>query len=403
VRVLVLTHRLPYAPNRGDRIRSYHLLRILAAQHEIHLISLVHDEEEATHVGALAALGVASCRVAPVSRFRRRLAALGALAGTRPLTHVLLHSAALRPLVQHHVSDRPPDAVLATGTGMARFAFEPPLAGLPCLLDMVDVDSEKWAELGRTAALPMRAIYRREARLLRRFERVAVARAHATTVVNERERLLLDTIAPRSGAMVVPNGIDLAGFSPGGPPASAPRVVFCGVFNYGPNEDAARWLAREVWPIVRRARPAAELVLAGAHPSPAVVALSREPSIRITGAVADIRPFLWEAAVSVAPLRLSRGIQNKVLEALAAGLPCVVTPAVLDGLPQGVRAGCQTATEPEAFAAEIVSLLDLDAGTRRAIAGRADFTGLSWEAQLHPMLDLLAAMTKSVPKANGRA
>jgi sugar transferase (PEP-CTERM/EpsH1 system associated) len=388
VRLLFLTHRLPYAPNRGDRIRAYHLLRVLSRDHEVHLVSLVHDADEAARADSLGAM-TASIRVARVSRARQLVAAGLALPGNTPLTHVLLRSREMHAILEQYARDRPPDVVIAYGTGMAPYAMDGPLASRPCVLDMVDVDSEKWAALARSARQPMRAIYKREARLLRQFEQRALGRACMTLVVNDREQRLVASLFEGATAVVVPNGIDVQSFAPPTPPADDPRVVFCGVFNYEPNEAGARWFASEVWPLVTAKVLRAQLSLVGMHPTAAVRALANNPSIEVTGAVDEVPPYLWRSAVSVAPLHLARGLQNKVLEAIAAGLPCVVTRQVLDGLPETARAACRAASDPADFANAVVSLLETTAANRRALASQADLRPLSWEQQLKPMTTLL--------------
>jgi sugar transferase (PEP-CTERM/EpsH1 system associated) len=395
MRVLFLTHRLPYAPNRGDRIRAYHLLRALAREHEVHLVSLVHDRDEAAHVDSMrgTARSVAGIRV---SRPARLAAAALALGGDRPLTHVLLHSPKIGAALRSLVDAVNPEVVVAYCTAMARYALEPPLAGLPWILDMVDVDSEKWRTLAGATG-PLARIYSREARVLRAFERRAMTLASATTIVSAREQALLVEIAPGSPSVVVPNGIDLDAFRPPGVPAEERSVVFCGVFNYGPNEEGARWLALEVWPLVRREIPDATLWLVGMHPTRAVRSLAENPSVRVTGAVPEVQPFLWRSAAAAAPLLLARGVQNKVLESLAAGLPCVVTPQVMAGLPETARTGCREAGDPRQFADALVELLRLPPAERRRLAARADLSGLGWEAQLAPMLGLVRQAATQAP------
>ncbi len=392
MRVLFITHRLPYAPNRGDRIRSYHILRALGSRGvEVSLVSLVHDEAEeaqAAAVGAFAAR-VITARVHRVSGLARGLAAL---ARGRPLTHALLDSRAMRPALALAVSERPPDVVLAYGSGMARFALEPPLAPRPLVLDLVDVDSAKWAALGRSGRPPLSWIYAREARRLGRFEAEAARRARTALVVNERERDALLRLAPSAVVRIAPNGVDARAFRPDGPPATAPRVVFCGVLDYPPNADGALWLVRHVWPIVRRRRADAALTIVGANPSGALrEAAAAEASVELLGAVPDVRPHLHRAAVAVAPIRTARGIQNKVLEALAAGLPCVVTSAVREGLPVEVLAGCLEASAADRFASGIVDLLRRSPADRRELAGRARLDALTWERRLGPLVDALEA------------
>jgi sugar transferase (PEP-CTERM/EpsH1 system associated) len=369
------------------------MLRLLGSAHEVHLVSLVHDAAEMGHVEELRHT-VASVKGVRVNRMRNLISAGAALAGRRPLTHVLLHANGIRSVVRRIVETAPPDVVMAYCTGMARYAVEEPLADIPFVLDMVDVDSQKWAALADTSAPPARWVYRREAVRLRDFERHAVRRARATIVVSERERALLERVAPESRAIVVQNGVDVGAYAAPGPPQPAHRVIFCGVFDYAPNEAGAVWLAKRIWPLIRRQIPDARLSLVGMNPSRAVRALAADDSVTVTGAVPDVKPYLWQSAIAVAPIWLSRGVQNKVLEAIAAGLPCVVTPPVFDGLPVAVRSACAVAAEDHSFADAVVSLLTKDPASRREMALRADLSELDWSKQLRPVLDVLANTAK---------
>jgi sugar transferase (PEP-CTERM/EpsH1 system associated) len=389
VKVLFLTHRLPYAPNRGDRVRAFHILRILAGRADVEIVSLAHDAEEASHGKDLAGLA-SSLHVVRVAKRRNLLRAGLALPTSRPLTHVMLDAPALLPTLANAVSRRQPDVVLAYCSGMARLAMAPPLAGVPFVLDMVDVDSAKWLALSHVSHVPLAWVYRREATRLRQFEARAARAAVRSLVVTEREREELLSIAPGAPVTVVPNGVDVAGLKPTTPPGRDARVVFCGVMNYAPNEEAARLLARDIWPRVRQHRPDATLTIVGSSPTAQVQALA-SPSlgIEITGAVPDVRPYLWSAAVAAAPIVTARGIQNKVLEAVAAGLPTVVTPNIMDSLPVSLRPACVSAADAPALAAAIVTLLDLSPTDRRAMAARADVESLAWERQLAPMIDIL--------------
>jgi sugar transferase (PEP-CTERM/EpsH1 system associated) len=307
------------------------------------------------------------------------------------LTHTLLDAPEARAVLARLVAEDRPDLVLAYCSGMARFALEPPLDAFPFVLDMVDVDSGKWADLGDQTGQPRRWIYRREARTLAAFEVHAAERAEAVLVVTEREREALRALSPRSSVFVVPNGVDTEAFSPSSPPCASPVVVFTGMMDYGPNVAAVTWFAERVWPQVRAAEPEARFVIVGARPSSAVQALaSRDGSVVVTGDVPLVQPYLWDAAVSIAPLQVARGVQNKVLEALAAGLPAVVTGAVAAGLPADVVArGCLVADEPDAFARAVIALLGQPAATRREMAAAAGVQLLSWDRQLAPIKDIV--------------
>jgi len=390
MRILFLTHRLPYAPNRGDRIRSYHMLRELAKRAEVELVSLVHDQEEESQARDLP--DKVEVTTARVPRFRNLVRGLAALGTDRPLTHVLLDAPAIKPALARSIARRPPDVVLAYGSGMARFALEAPLERLPLVLDMVDVDSEKWRLLGGAARGPRRWIYLREGRTLERFETTAVHRAQTTLVVNARERASLLARLPRADVRELPMGVDLEAFRAHAAPVDEPRVVFCGVLNYQPNEDGVRWFAREVWPLVRASRPDARLSLVGSNPTRAVRALGkRDASIEITGTVPDIREYLWRSAVAVAPIFVARGVQTKVLEATAAGLPSVVTSTVCEGLPSEVRPACAVADTQADFARVILELLARGGSERRRIAQRANVSSLGWSEQLAPLFPILEA------------
>lgn len=381
MRVLFLTHRLPYAPNRGDRIRAYYLLREMARFAEVSLFSLVHDDEEAAEAGNVPfAAEVATARVPKAGNYLR--AALR-LASPRPLTHSLLDAPDATQKLSTLVASRRPDVVLAYCSSMVRFAMEPPLDRFPFVLDMVDVDSEKWKALAERASWPMSRVYAREVRTLAAFERAAVVRARTTLVVSEAERQALMSLAPGADVRVVPNGVDVDGFKPPGPPSDRPVVVFCGVMDYAPNVEGVCWFANEAWPKVHAARPDARFVIVGRNPNASIKSLAqRDTSISVTAGVAAVQPYLWNAALAVAPLHLARGTQNKVLEALAAGLPAVVTSAVRAGLPSGVERGCVVADEAESFAKTVTRLLDQLPEARRAMAAAAEVGTLTWPAQL---------------------
>ena len=389
MRVLYLTHRVPYAPNRGDRIRAFHTLQYLRGQGvPVHVVALAHDAEEASRGPALADF-VTSYDIVRLPRIRNALRAAPSLAGPAPLTHLLLDSPMMRAVLENCRATFNPQRVLAYCSGMARFAMAPPLEGLPFVLDMVDVDSLKWASLALERHGPHRWIYQREARVLRRFEVKAMRAARATLVVSEREREALLELEAGIDPIVLPNGVDTDGFRPSSPASDRPEVVFVGVFSYEPNERAARWLIAKIWPLVVQRRPDAHLTLVGSGPSDQLRRLASRHQVHVTGAVADVRPYLWRAALGVAPLFTARGVQNKVLEAVAAGLPTVVTPSVHAGLPHEVRPACRQADSAAAFAAAIADLLDLPASARRAVAASADVGALTWSARLAPLKALL--------------
>ncbi|MHC4952305.1 MAG: TIGR03087 family PEP-CTERM/XrtA system glycosyltransferase [Planctomycetota bacterium] len=399
MKIVMLTHRLPYAPNRGDRIRAYHLLREMARNHEVHIVSLAHDEAEENEAHRLDGIA-ASVSTARVSGFRNRVRGVFALPGSQPLTHLLLHAPEFASTVAE-VADRVrPDLSFVFCSGVAPAVLDGPLARVPFVLDMVDVDSLKWKTLSKTSRLPMSWIYARETRLLERFERLICDRAATTIIVNEREWSELKRIAPDADIRVVPNGIDLAAFRPTGAPSDRPRVVFTGMMDYTANEEAALRLANRIWPWVKREHADAELYLVGANPTARLRALpDADSSVVVTGRVDKVEPYLWDAAVACAPLSLARGVQNKVLEAVVAGLPSVITSQVAAGLPDGVLPACEVAEDDSSLAHAIVTLLKETPAARRARAESADLDSLNWQDRLSRLESILeeAAAARATP------
>lgn len=382
MRILYLTQRLPYAPNRGDRLRAWHAVRYLAREHDVTVGALVHDAEEAGHAGDLSRM-TREVIIGRVPYLANRVRGAVRLLGERPLTLSLLDAPELSQRLRQRYATDLPDLVVASCSSMARFAMEPPLADVPLIIDMIDADSAKWRDYAGIARFPMTWIYRREARTLRAFEAVAMRHARVTLVVNEREQRELLAVAADVDVRVVPVGIDVAKLArPADVPPPGAQVVFCGVMDYEPNVDAAVWLAHEVWPRVRRLVPAATLCLVGASPTPVVRGLANAgQGITVTGTVDDVRPYLWQAAVSVAPLHTARGVQTKVLEALGAGLPCVVTPAVAEGLPNLALRGCLVHDDAPGFAAAVTNLLDAPWHERQSMVTAAHADGLDWESR----------------------
>jgi sugar transferase (PEP-CTERM/EpsH1 system associated) len=391
MRIWFLTHRLPYAANRGDRIRAYHILRFLRPRADVDLFSLVHDDVERSSVRLLDGQ-VASVTTAAVPHWRNRLRAAINLPTDRPLTLSLLDAPRLRKALAAAARQRPPDVILAFCSSMARFALNAPLGRFPLVVDMLDVDSEKWRALAAAGSCVKRFIYRREARLLRTFEGRLLDTAAVTVAINAREAEELYRIRPHARIVVASNGIDIDFFRPPDGPSDRPVVVFCGVMDYKPNEDAALRLIRRIWPSVVARHPGASLVLLGANPTSELKEAARSvASISVTGAVPDVRPYLWASALAVAPLEIARGVQNKVLEAVAAGLPTVVSPVVGAGLPAAVASAVRTAETDQDFASVVLEWLSESGAERRARAEAADLSFLTWEHQLQPLWAALSS------------
>jgi sugar transferase (PEP-CTERM/EpsH1 system associated) len=281
--------------------------------------------------------------------------------------------------------------------------------GLPVkILDLADVDSEKWKEYAVQKAAPASWLYALEGRRLASYEDAVVAHFDASSLVTESEAAILRKRMPESNSIhVIGNGVDLEYFQPQAHPASTAEteneyLVFCGLMDYFPNVDAVIWFSREALPIIRQEEPAIRFRIVGARPTRAVMELNTLPGVEVVGRVDDVRPFVQKAAVSVAPLRVARGVQNKVLEAMALAKPVVATPQACEGIPAEPEKDILVADNPRDFAQAVLHLLR-DEQLRREIATRArDYVerNHSWEKNL----DRLHAMLQSgIPSPEPRS
>jgi sugar transferase (PEP-CTERM/EpsH1 system associated) len=389
---LFLAHRIPFPPDRGDKIRSWHMLRHLAGLGRVHLACFADDAADAAHLPALrAALGgrLGEAHV-EVRRTGKAVAAARALIEGKPVSLTLFDSPEMHKFVKRLLAKPEVESLFAFSGQMAQFV--PDRVRQRFVMDFVDVDSAKF-EAYAEAGGPLAAMHRREARLLCAFERAVAARADASLFVSAAEAALFCGRAnvPDAHIHAVANGVDVNFFHIGAAaPAAAPHplIVFTGQMDYQPNVDAAVHFATETVPRLMRGT----FVIIGRNPAPAVRRLASERVI-VAGAVPDTRPWLAAADVVVAPLRIARGIQNKVLEAMAMGRPVVASPAAFEGIEAEPGRDLLVAEGSEAEAEAIAGLLadPARAAALGAAARRRVEQAYRWEARLAPLAALIGA------------
>jgi sugar transferase (PEP-CTERM/EpsH1 system associated) len=328
--VLYLVHRVPYPPDKGDRIRAFQLLRYLSRHADVHLACLADEPVEAHTLDVLRQYA-RRVSIVPLGRWSRWVRALGSLAAGRTVSDGAFRSPELRAVLREWVGDTRFDAAVASASSLVPYLRLPEFRSVPAVIDLVDVDSQKWLDYAEASRGPRAWLYRLEGRRLRRLEQTLPTWARAITLVTQAEVDLYRGFASGGVVRAVGNGVDLQYFQPQ-EQDTEPACVFVGALDYRPNVDGACWFCREVWPEIQRRRPDAKTYLVGRRPVPAVRRLAELPGIEVVGQVPDVRPYLARAAVVVAPLQIARGVQNKVLEALAMAKATVASPLALEGL-----------------------------------------------------------------------
>ncbi|MDZ3832529.1 MAG: TIGR03087 family PEP-CTERM/XrtA system glycosyltransferase [Sphingopyxis sp.] len=394
--ILFLVHRAPWPPDRGDRIRSWHMFEALAKLAPVHVAALADNSADA----ALAREKMAPlCRslTVEVRGVSRPLALAHAVLRGEPVSNRLFRSRALG----RHV-----EALLARGTITHIVAFSGQMAqyvpagfGGPVIMDFVDVDSAKFASYAeQDKRQPLHWVHAREARVLGAFEAKVARDADVSLFVSEAEAALFRARSGLSTDRVraVENGIDTARFDPAQPmemvgQGEGPLAVFTGQMDYRPNIDAVRWFVADVLPLIRRQHPAARFAIVGRAPTDEVRTLGAIPGVIVTGEVPDVRPWLTAADVVVAPLLLARGVQNKLLEAMAMARPVVASAAAATGIDAQDGTHLLVADTAEAMA-EAAGRLFGDRATAEKMghAARARMIArYGWDARLAPLGALL--------------
>jgi len=392
--ILYLVHRLPFPPNKGDKVRSYHLLKHLLAQHRVFLGTFMDTLEDE----ALAATVRDLCPDHYIERLYpwvQKIACLKGFLTQEPLTLLYYRTAGFKAWVEKTLAVQAIDAIVIFSSAMAQYVPAKSGAKMPAMLvDFVDVDSEKWLQYSAASHWPLSWVYRREGHVLRVFESQTALRSKKSFFVTENETNLFKKVAPSCAGKLLPlgNGVDTQFFSPDparlSPFTSAASntnamvILFTGAMDYWPNIDAVVWFSHAVWPRLSHLWPQLIFYIVGRQPSPSVLALAAERVV-VTGTVTDVRPYLQYATVVVAPLRVARGVQNKILEAMAMSRPVVAALScakVINASPDELVG----TTGVDGFLQEISALLSapVAADLRGQLARQRVMESYGWSAHL---------------------
>lgn len=386
MKILFLSQRVPYPPNRGDKITTWRLVERMKRAHDVHIVAFAHDKGDVQAAEELRAKGFPTTAI-PYRDEWAKLTSLPLLATRTPLTLGVYGSKALQAVVDREIASC--DMAYAYSSSMG--AFLEKHASIPRVMHFGELDSDKWRQYAERARFPMSWIYRREQRTLLAFER-RIAHAFTDNVLcTPLEQAVFEREIPGARSTVLRNGVDLEYFTPK-PAAREPgRIVFTGVMNYFPNSDACVWFANEILPLVRREHPGTRFTIVGSHPTPEVTNLAKIAGVTVTGFVKDTREFLARSSVAVAPLRIARGIQNKVLEAMAMGLPVVGTTCATQGVDGRTDRDYVVRDDAAGFARAVSDLLaqPVEAATLGARARVFVESNYDWEYVFRPLDEIL--------------
>lgn len=396
--ILFLTHRIPYPPDRGDKIRGFNIVKYLSARKRVHVIAFADDPRDLKRKNGLAPF---TGNRSVIWRSKPRwVAAIEALIYRRPVSLTAFQNQPLQEAVDNILARHSIDAIYVFSSQMAQYLPAKPRQRV--VMDFVDMDSAKFAAYAKTSSGITRWMMQRESQLLLAHEKAVAARVDASLFVSEAEADLFRTRTNAKRVHVLENGIDTEFFDPAAQfkriDTMGALIVFTGQMDYRPNIEAVTWFVESILPHIRVRHPDARFAIVGRNPGEAVKALARQPGVIVTGEVADVRGWLSAATVVVAPLKLARGVQNKVLEAMAMGRPVVASAAAAEGIDHAdtILTGATVGELAEAVTLLLndrVEAARLGAAARQQVIGR-----YAWAACLAP-LDGLLALSGRAPVA----
>ncbi len=393
--LIYLVHRIPYPPDKGDKIRSFHILRHLAESYEIYLGAFVDDQEDWQYANELKPY----CKKTYLEKLNPGYAKIKSLSGLvkgTAMTVPYYYSNTMRDWVNSILNKYHVKQAVVFSAAMAQYLSGNKFNGMHRLIDFVDVDSDKWAQYAESKTWPMSFIYARESRQLLAYERKIAKEYTESYFVSHKESQHFQTLAPECKNKInfFNNGVDSEYFSPVQQlvnPFSDNRKIltFTGAMDYWANVDAVVWFANEILPKISAKNKNVCFYIVGSKPTPQVKALASRENIIVTGKVPDIRPYLKYTDVSVAPLRIARGIQNKVLEAMAMSCSIVTTPAAAEGIT--TNNDFVVADTADEFAHCCLNLLDTPDETMRNRARQSIIEHYLWSKNLDTLVNGLMA------------
>lgn len=397
--ILFLAQRVPYPPNKGDKLRSFNQIKFLSQQHDIALVCLTDNERDSRHQQPLTDY-CATVDIVPLSSFRSRLQSLCCLLSDTPLTFAYFHSKALQAIVDEKLKERHWDLIFVYCSSMVQYVQH--VHNIPKVIDFVDVDSEKWAQYVEYSTFPKNWIYRLESKRLKKHEIDIADSFRHCFLVSEREVSdFRAMVTPCTTMTPILNGVDQVLFKPSTEPYQPTSLTFTGDMSYFANVETVLYFCRVILPHIRAVVADVKFYIVGRDPTEAVQKIGRENEhIIVTGSVDSIQPYMTQAAVFVAPMRIARGVQNKILEAMAMGVPVVTNSLGFEGITATPGTDLIVEDDPEQFAKQVVTLMT-DAELRKTMAINARKcmeANYHWETNLRALENILSDIVEQEGK-----
>ena len=395
-KLLFLAHRIPYPPNKGDKIRSYNFVKRLALKFDVLIGTFIDDPDDWSDVTGLESISI-EYKVENLSPKVKKIISLLGFITNEALTLGYFRSKALSRWVDKMLVEHKPDIAFIYSSSMAQYVINSPHAPKKIIIDLVDVDSEKWRLYAAHEKGLFKWLYNRESKKLLAYEKKCTSLSKHTILVSEKEAELYRSLAPEYVKKIhgIANGIDADFFDPqldylAVGPNNAPIVTMTGAMDYKPNIDAAHWFAQEILPIIQKKIPTTQFYIVGSAPAGSIVKLAKNEAITVTGRVEDVRPYIASAKCIVAPIRIARGIQNKVLEGMAMGKTVIATPQAFEGIDAIAGTEIIIAESAVDFANSVIAALSPDASTEIGEKARKRvIQHYSWDSKFSQLLELL--------------
>lgn len=390
--ILFLSQRVPYPPNRGDKITTWRLVDRFRREHQVRCVAFAHDPSDFEAARQLTEMGIETTPI-PHNERSKKLRSLPLFLTKTPLTLGVYGSKELQAKVDELASWA--DMAYAYSSSMG--AFLEPHEQLPRVMHLGELDSDKWRQYSEKSRFPMSWVYRREWRTLLEFERRVAYSFTENVLCTPLEEKIFQEQMPGASSTVLRNGVDLEAFSPAPDQAEPAHLVFTGVMNYYPNVDGCLWFAKDILPRIRKRHPEARFTIIGSHPNQDILDLEKIEGVKVTGFVDSVTDWVHRGQIAIAPLRIARGIQNKVLEAMACGLPVVGTTSATQGVEGTHGRDYLVADDATAFADHVCRLLDQPEEARDLGRAARRFVEdhYNWETVFAHLDDIVAKCAKA--------